>query len=91
MLRVECLLLQGVLTYHVVAGNLDSKAIAALIKKGNGKAELTTVQGGKLWLWMEGGKLMIKDEKGDVAKVTIKDVHQSNGVIHVVDQVLMHK
>ncbi|WPQ60158.1 fasciclin domain-containing protein [Chitinophaga sancti] len=84
-------MLQGVLTYHVVAGNLDSKAIAALIKKGNGKAELTTVQGGKLWLWMEGGKLMIKDEKGDVAKVTIKDVHQSNGVIHVVDQVLMHK
>lgn len=84
-------MLQGVLTYHVVAGNLDSKAIAEKIKQGNGKAELTTVQGGKLWAWMEGSKLVLKDEKGGMSTVTIKDVHQSNGVIHVIDHVLMHK
>lgn len=83
--------LQGVLTYHVVAGRLDSKAIADKIKAGGGKTELTTVQGGKLWLWMEGKNLVIKDEKGGMAKVTIKDVYQSNGVIHVTDHVLMHQ
>jgi uncharacterized surface protein with fasciclin (FAS1) repeats len=83
-------MLQGVLTYHVVAGKLDSKAIAEKIKAGGGKTELTTVQGGKLWLWMEGKNLVIKDEKGGMAKVTIKDVYQSNGVIHVTDHVLMH-
>lgn len=84
-------MLQGILTYHVVAGNLDSKAIAEKIKQGKGKTELTTVQGGKLWAWMEGNKLVLKDEKGGMATVTIKDVHQSNGVIHVIDHVLMHK
>ncbi|RXK86820.1 fasciclin domain-containing protein [Filimonas effusa] len=83
-------MLQGILTYHVVAGRLDSKAIAEKIKAGGGKAELTTVQGGKLWLWMKGSNLIIKDEKGGMATVTIKDVYQSNGVIHVVDNVLMH-
>lgn len=84
-------MLQGILTYHVVAGNLDSKALAEKIREGNGKAELTTVQGGKLWAWMQGNKLVLKDEKGGMATVTIKDVHQSNGVIHVIDHVLMHK
>lgn len=84
-------ILQGALTYHVVAGKLDSKAIAEKIKEGNGKAELTTVQGGKIWAWMKGDKLMLKDEKGGMAMVTIKDVYQSNGVIHVIDHVLMHK
>lgn len=82
--------LQGILTYHVVAGRLDSQAIADKIKTGGGKAELTTVQGGKLWLWMKGKNLIIKDEKGGMATVTIKDVYQSNGVIHVIDNVLMH-
>ncbi len=82
-------MLTSVLTYHVVPGKLDSKEIASLIKKGNGKAELTTVQGGKFWLWMKGDKLMIKDEKGGEATVTIKDVYQSNGVIHVIDSVVM--
>lgn len=84
-------MLQGILTYHVVSGKLDSKTIAEWIKKGNGKAELTTVQGGKLWAWMKGDKLVLKDEKGGMATVTIKDVYQSNGVIHVIDHVLMHK
>lgn len=83
--------LTAVLTYHVVAGKLDSKEIARLIKEGNGKAEVTTVQGGKLWLWMKGNKLMIKDEKGGMSSVTIKDVYQSNGVIHVIDAVVLPK
>jgi uncharacterized surface protein with fasciclin (FAS1) repeats len=81
--------LAGVLTYHVVAGKLDSKQIASLIKAGNGKAELTTVQGGKLWATMDGKKLVLKDEKGGTSTVTIKDVYQSNGVIHVIDAVAM--
>lgn len=83
--------LTAVLTYHVVAGKWDSKEIARMIKEGNGKAEATTVQGGKLWLWMKGNKLMIKDEKGGMSTVTIKDVYQSNGVIHVVDAVVLPK
>lgn len=83
--------LTAVLTYHVVAGKLDAKSIAKLIKDGNGKAELTTVQGGKLWLWMQDSKLWIKDEKGGMASVTIKDVYQSNGVIHVIDAVVLPK
>lgn len=83
--------LTKILTYHVVAGKMDSKAIAAAIKKGNGKAELTTVEGGKLWAWMKGNKLVLKDEKGGMSTVTIADVYQKNGVIHVVNTVLMPK
>jgi len=83
--------LTKILTYHVVSGKMDSKAIAAAIKKGNGKAELVTVQGGKLWAWMEGKKLVLKDEKGGMSTVTIADVNQKNGVIHVIDTVLMPK
>ena len=83
--------LTTLLTYHVVAGKMGSKEIAAAIKAGGGKAELTTVQGGKLWAWMEGKKLMLKDEKGGTSTVTIADVFQSNGVIHVIDTVLMPK
>ncbi|TGD59554.1 fasciclin domain-containing protein [Flavobacterium humi] len=83
-------MLQGILTYHVVAGKMDSKAIAAAIKAGNGTAEFTTVQGGKIWCKMMGKKLVITDEKGNQSIVTIADVYQSNGVIHVVDAVIMH-
>lgn len=82
-------MLTKVLTYHVVAGKMGSKEIASAIKAGGGKAELTTVQGGKLWAWMDGKKLMLKDEKGGTSTVTIADVFQSNGVIHVIDTVLM--
>ena len=82
-------MLTKVLTYHVVAGNLDSKAIAKAIKTGNGKAELTTVAGGKLWAMMDGDSLILMDEKGGRSRVTIADVRQSNGVIHVVDAVLL--
>lgn len=84
-------MLTKILTYHVVAGKMDSKAIAAAIKKGNGKATFTTVSGGKLWGWMKGGKLILKDENGGMSTVTVADVMQKNGVIHVVDTVLMPK
>jgi uncharacterized surface protein with fasciclin (FAS1) repeats len=84
-------MLSSILTYHVVAGNLDSKAIAMKIKEGKGKASLTTVQGGKLTAWMDGKNLVLTDEKGAQSTVTIADVNQKNGVIHVVNTVLMHK
>lgn len=82
-------MLTKILTYHVVAGKMDSKAIAKAIKMGNGKAELTTVAGGKLWASMDGDKLILTDEKGGTATVTIANVMQKNGVIHVIDSVLM--
>jgi uncharacterized surface protein with fasciclin (FAS1) repeats len=78
-----------ILTYHVVPGRLDSKALDQDIEKGGGKAELTTVEGGKLTVTGTGKNLMVMDEKGNTAKVTIADVMQSNGVILVVDKVLM--
>lgn len=81
--------LTAVLTYHVVAGKLDAKAIAAQIKAGNGVATLTTVQGGKLTARANGNTVTITDAKGGVSTVTIADVYQSNGVIHVVDKVLL--
>jgi uncharacterized surface protein with fasciclin (FAS1) repeats len=81
--------LAKILTYHVVSGRMDAKDIARAIKTGNGKAELTTVSGGKLWASMQGKDLVLTDEKGGVAKVTISNVTQSNGVIHVIDTVLL--
>jgi uncharacterized surface protein with fasciclin (FAS1) repeats len=81
--------LTKVLTYHVVAGKMTSKDIAKAIKAGNGKAELATVSGGKLTASMEGKNLVLTDEKGGKSTVTIADVIQSNGVIHVIDTVLM--
>jgi uncharacterized surface protein with fasciclin (FAS1) repeats len=84
-------MLGKVLTYHVVAGRLDSKALAEKAHMGMGNVELTTVSGGKLWLMMHGKDWMLKDEKGGEAKITIADVYQSNGVIHVIDTVVMAK
>jgi len=84
-------LLQTILTYHVVAGKMNAKDIAAAIKKGNGRAVLTTVSGGKLTAWMQGSDVYITDENGASAKVTITDVNQSNGVIHVIDAVVTPK
>lgn len=81
--------LTSVLTYHVVPGDMTSTQIAAAIKAGGGKATLTTVQGEPLTATMRGGKLVLTDAKGGMSTVTIKDVRQSNGVIHVVDTVLM--
>ena len=84
-------MLQTILTYHVVAGKMNSDAIAKAIKAGHGKAMLKTVSGGTLTAWMKGKKLYITDEKGGMSQVTIADVNQSNGVIHVVDTVLLPK
>ncbi len=81
--------LTKILTYHVLAGRFDSKAIAAKLKAGGGKAQFKTVSGGTLWAWMSGDKLVLTDEKGGNSTVTIADVYQSNGVIHVVDTVLL--
>lgn len=83
--------LTKVLTYHVVAGKLDSKELMKWIKKGNGSAELKTVQGGKLWVMQKNNKLWLKDEMGSIAEITISDVYQSNGVIHVINSVVMPK
>jgi len=83
--------LTKILTYHVVAGRLDAKALMEKIKAGNGVAELQTVSGGKLWISMKGPRFIIKDEKGGMAMVTIKNVYQSNGVIHVIDHVVLPK
>lgn len=81
--------LTKILTYHVVSGRMDAKDIAKAIRAGNGKTELTTVSGGKLWASMQRKDLVLTDEKGGMAKVTISNVYQSNGVIHVIDTVLL--
>jgi len=81
--------LTKILTYHVVAGRLGKKEIAAAIKAGNGKAELKTVSGGTLWASMNGKDVVLTDEKGGTAVVSISNVFQSNGVIHVIDTVLL--
>lgn len=81
--------LTRILTYHVVAGNNDSKAIMKAIKKGRGKAQFKTVAGATLTAKMDGKKLILIDEKGGRSTVTIADVRQSNGVVHVIDTVVM--
>jgi uncharacterized surface protein with fasciclin (FAS1) repeats len=80
-----------ILTYHVVSGNLDATAVVAAITKGNGKAELTTVSGGKLTASMDNGKVKLTDESGKSAFVTTADLKGSNGVIHVIDGVVLPK
>jgi uncharacterized surface protein with fasciclin (FAS1) repeats len=81
--------LTSILTYHVVAGRVTAANIAAAIKAGKGTAKLTTVQGGTLTAKMMGPKLVLTDAKGGKSMVTIANVMQSNGVIHVVDSVLL--
>lgn len=83
--------LTAVLTYHVVAGKMSAADVIKAIKAGKGKAELKTVQGGILTALMIGKDVVLKDEKGNTAKITIKDVNQSNGVIHVIDGVALPK
>jgi uncharacterized surface protein with fasciclin (FAS1) repeats len=82
-------MLQGILTYHVVAGRMTAADISRAIQAGGGRAQLTTVAGGKLTASMAGQTIVLTDEKGGMSRVTIGDVMQSNGVIHVVDTVLM--
>jgi len=83
--------LVSILTYHVVAGKDDSKMLMSLIKAGNGTARLKTVEGETLRVTQVGSDIDVTDENGGTAKVTIADVYQSNGVIHVVDKVLLPK
>lgn len=82
-------MLAGVLTYHVVPGQIDGRSLAAAISKGGGSATLKTAAGGSLTASMRGSDVVITDAKGNAAVVRIADVYQSNGVIHVVDKVLM--
>ncbi|HZQ14994.1 MAG TPA: fasciclin domain-containing protein [Pseudolabrys sp.] len=81
--------LTNVLTYHVVPGRLTAKDLMGKIEAGNGKAMLKTVEGADLTFQMKDGKLWVIDAKGDTAQVTIRNVMQSNGVIHVIDTVLL--
>jgi uncharacterized surface protein with fasciclin (FAS1) repeats len=81
--------LTKILTYHVVPGRISSKELKAWIKKGGGKYVMTTVEGGKLTASMSGGNILLTDEKGGTATITTPDVYQSNGVIDVIDAVLM--
>ena len=81
--------LTKILTYHVVPGRLGATELMAAIQAGGGMAPLPTASGGTLTAWVQDGKVMVKDDKGQSASVTIADVFQSNGVIHVVDTVLL--
>jgi len=83
--------LAGILTYHVVSGNIDAAAVMEAIKGGKGKAVLTTVQGGKLTASLDNGKVKLTDEKGNSVFVTATDLKATNGVIHVIDGVVMPK
>ncbi len=84
-------LLSKILTYHVVSGNLDAAAVVAAIKEGKGKAVLTTVSGGKLTASLDKDKVKLTDELGNAAYVTTADLKGSNGVVHVIDSVIMPK
>jgi len=84
-------MLTNILTYHVLPGRVDSNALAKKIKAGNGKAWLKSVNGGTLTAWMDVNAIVLSDEKGGQSRVTIANVYQSNGVIHVVDTVLLPK
>ncbi len=82
-------MLTKILTYHVVAGRVSKMELADLIRAGEGTATLNTVSGGKLWAMTRGADVVLKDEKGGMSTVTQTDVFQSNGVIHVIDTVVM--
>jgi uncharacterized surface protein with fasciclin (FAS1) repeats len=81
--------LSGILTYHVVSGSLDASAVVGAIKSGKGKAVLTTVNGEKLTASLKGDKVILTDAKGGTSTVTATDLKGTNGIIHVIDTVLM--
>jgi len=83
--------LTKILTYHVLAGRLSAVDLRKQIKDGNGQTQLKTASGGTLIAMMQGKKIVLKDEKGDISTITIPNVFQSNGVIHVVDTVVLPK
>lgn len=82
-------MLTNILTYHVLAGRYSAKQVWDAVKAGNGKATMKTVEGKNITFWTKGNDLYVTDVKGNDAKITIADVNQSNGVIHVIDTVLM--
>ena len=82
-------MLTKVLTYHVVSGRLSVDELKKQIKRGGGTATLKTVSGGTLWAMMDARDLVLKDEKGEVSRITQANVFQSNGVIHVIDSVVL--
>ncbi len=84
-------MLGNILTYHVVSGNLDAAAVMAAIEAGSGKASLPTVGGGTLTVSIQEGKVVLMDAKGGKSTVTATDLKANNGVIHVIDTVLMPK
>jgi len=83
--------LAQILTYHVVAGNLDAAAVIAAIKAGKGKAAVKTVSGGTLTASLKDGKVILTDENGGVATVVAADIKAGNGVVHVIDTVVLPK
>lgn len=83
--------LTGILTYHVIAGSLDSKAVMGAIKKGKGKVVVETLNGGKLTAMIKDGNVVLQDENGNIATVTTVDLKGSNGVIHAIDTVVLPK
>lgn len=83
--------LSNILTYHVVAGKLDAKAVLAALKKGKGKVELKALNGQTLTVMQKDGKIWLKDQNNNYSEITTTDVMGSNGVIHVIDSVVMPK
>ena len=83
--------LAKILTYHVVAGNLDAAAVVKAITDGKGKVTIKTVSGGSLTASLKNGKVILTDEKGGTATVTATDLKAGNGVVHVIDTVVMPK
>jgi len=81
--------LQGVLTYHVIAGKFNAKDVLQLIEDNNGEAAVPTVAGGIVTLWTKDGKVYVQDGNGDSAEVITADLNQTNGVIHVINKVLL--
>lgn len=84
-------MLQNILTYHVVSGDVKAADVVALIKKGNGMASIKTVSGGTLTAKMKDGSVYLEDENGNWSKIVATDLNQSNGVIHVIDSVVLPK
>ena len=84
-------MLAGILTYHVVSGKLTAKDVVAALKKGNGKVTLTTLNGQSLMVMQKNNKIYLKDTNGNTSEITATDVMGSNGVIHVIDTVVMPK
>ncbi len=83
--------LAGILTYHVVAGNITAKDVVAALEGGNGKAELTTLNGGKVTAVSKDGGIYLMDANGNYSKIAKTDVMASNGVIHIIEDVVMPK